>query len=316
MKKTRKPIPESLKINILYKSAYTCCICRDAKAPTEIHHIDQNPSNNIEDNLVVLCRNHHAIAHTKSDLSNNLTPNRLFEAKLQWQKEVEVRSSEAIIKPNTISNSIWTFINHQRLLAVLKVQNISFNEDNLILLQERNVVDRDGIPTFQKPIKTKGHTTIYDRFEWDDAMRLHHLYSEAVNKLILSLPPIELGAIWKKTEIKSIIKPGMLCFCMRGFRFKSGEENNGEEDRTVYAKARGIEIRFIANTRHMFGSSALHCSFRGHQRTAVLFFVKDITNENGILLIQGTPLAMGSGFMSHEYKENTPYKNTYPIHQY
>lgn len=303
MNKARVKVPFDLEAGLLYRSAKTCCACRTPRAPVQVHHIDQNPSNNSEDNLVVLCQNCHDDAHTKRALSKNLTPSLLKKFKGEWEEEVAERASYAMTPRANLSQAMWTFVNHQRLPYVMKDFGVTFNSEVLRFLRRRKVVDDLGTPIFQKKVGDSGGlVTIYDRFEWDDGQRLHSLYVNAVDNLVMAAHPIELGAIWSKREIRALIGPGSICFCMRGFRFKSGDRKNGEEDREVYARAQGIEVRFMANTRHMYGSSALYDSFSGNRFAAVLFFVKDIASENGVLVIRGTPLAMGAGFVSFAYR--------------
>jgi len=307
--KKRIKLPRELEDAILYRSAKTCCVCRIPRAPVEIHHIDQNPANNIEKNLIAICRNCHDEAHTKRALSKNLTPDRLLDFKRRWEIEVAQRSAFAMLPSSNLAQAMWTYINHQRLPGVMKAFGVEFDSRVLSFLVERKVVDSSGIPIFQRPSGGGGLSTIYDRFEWDDSQRIHGLYMRAVDEIILKSNPIEIGAIWTKTEIRSILKPGVLCFCMRGFHFKSSERVNGEEDRLVYARSRNIEIQFMANTRHMYGSSALYGNFTGHRFAATLLHIKEVSNEGNSLVVRATPLAMGSGFIPSEYK--TPYSLRY-----
>ena len=302
MKKKRIKIPFPLESEVLYLSAKTCAVCRTPGAPVQIHHIDNDPSNNSTNNLIVLCQNCHDEAHTKRALSKNLSPKLLVEFKKNWEAEVEERSSHSMTTGGNLSQASWAFVNHQRLLAVMKANNVAFDPDQLSFLESRGVVDKQGIPIFpNKAVTDRGLVTIYDRFAWDDSLRLHSLYTKAVDQLIVETHPIELGAIWTKREIKAKLKPGSICFCMRGFLFKRGQPSQGEEDRRVYARSRNIEVRLFANTRHMFGSSALYSSFCGSRFAAVLFMVKDIASEEGVLVIRGTPLAMGAGFIQSAY---------------
>jgi hypothetical protein len=197
---------------------------------------------------------------------------------------------------------MWTFVNHQRLPDVMAAAGTSFDHELLNYLSGAGVVDINGIPLFQRKGRSSGLTTIYDRFEWDDAKRLHLLYTRAVDSLILKVKPIELGAIWTKTEMQRLLRPGDFGFCLRGFRFKTGVQENGEEDRVVYARANGVEIRFLANTRHMYGSSALYDAFSGNRFAAVLLLVREVAKEGAVVVVRATPLAMGAGFVPYAYK--------------
>lgn len=310
MKKVRQVIPRALEATLLYKSAKACCVCRTPGLPIQIHHIDQNPSNNIEINLVVLCANCHDDAHTKRNLSKNLTPSRLLQFKKRWEADVLSRSSRAMLPSSNLSQAMWTFVNHQKIIPVMNSYGVKFDTEKLKLLISMGVVDKTGIPIFRLPKKSPRYPgellTIYDRFDWDDSMRLHDLYIDAVDRIILKANPIELGAAWTKTDIRSIIQPGSICFCMRGHIFKRGQLIDGEEDRLAYARSKNIEIQFHAHTRHMYGTSALYGNFVGSKFTASLIHVKEIISENGDLIVRATPLSMGAGFVSSAYDSPRP----------
>lgn len=309
MAKTRLSVPRQLSLQVLYKSAKTCCVCREPGKPVEIHHIDEDPANNVEENLIGICRNCHDEAHTTHRLSQNLTPDRLRGFKSQWEAEVANRSSAAMLPRSNLDQAMWTFVNHQRLPGVMAAVGTSFDHGLINYLFRAGVVDNNGIPIFQRGGRSSGLTTIYDRFEWDDAQRLHLLYTRAVDSLIQKVKPIELGAIWTKTEMQQLLRPGDFAFCLRGFLFKSGGREQGEEDRVVYARANGIEVRFLANTRHMYGSSALYDSFSGNRFAAVLLLVREVAKEGALVVIRATPLAMGAGFVPSSYK--TPHRLRY-----
>jgi hypothetical protein len=57
MAKTRVSIPKEIKEKVLKEFSHRCAIC-GADDP-QIHHIDEDPSNNEQDNLIPLCPNHH-----------------------------------------------------------------------------------------------------------------------------------------------------------------------------------------------------------------------------------------------------------------
>lgn len=310
MKKIRTTVPRSIESTILYKSAKTCCICRTPSLPIQIHHIDENPSNNSESNLVVLCANCHDDAHTKRALSKNLTPTRLLQFKSKWEADVVSRSSMAMLPHSNLDQAMWTFVNHQKIIPIMNTLGLKFNSAKLNFLVSRGVVDKSGIPIFKLTPKNPNYPgqliTIYDRFEWDDSMRLHELYMDAVDRIIVKSNPIELGAIWTKTDIRSIVLPGSICFCMRGHIFKRGDINNGEENRLVYARSNHIEIQFHAHTRHMYGNSALYDNFVGSRFTASLIHVKDISLEEGSLIVRATPISLGAGFVPNAYSTPRP----------
>lgn len=310
MVKKRKRIPKPLERQVLYKAARTCCVCRVPRKPVEIHHIDEDPSNNVASNLIVICRNCHDEAHTKHTMSKNLSIDYLRHSKQQWLQEVAERSAEAMLPGSNLGQAMWTFVNHEKLPRILKIWGIDFEPWLYQHLRDREAIDPDGVPIFHKPPSSSTSlSTIYDRFDWDVSQRIHHMYISAVDELISAAIPLELGAIWTKSEFRELVKPGMFCFAIRGFRFQSGTSMNRQESRLVYARAKDIEVRFHANTRHMFGSSALYTNFMGSSFVAAFMVAKHISTEGHRLILHTTPLAMGAGFAPSEYY--SPYQLRY-----
>src|SRR5438105_1928851 len=68
--KRRVSIPAATKRRIMIEAAFRCGLdrCATPGGPLDIHHIDEDPSNNDEMNLLVLCAGHHAQV-TRCDIS-------------------------------------------------------------------------------------------------------------------------------------------------------------------------------------------------------------------------------------------------------
>ena len=64
-KKNRKSIPKEIRRKIFVFSRHECCICGNRIGRNEIHHINSDPSDNRENNLILLCPNCHTQAHNK-----------------------------------------------------------------------------------------------------------------------------------------------------------------------------------------------------------------------------------------------------------
>jgi len=54
----RPKIPQSTVDRLMAKCGHTCCLCRRELAH-DIHHLNFNPTDNNEDNLIPLCKNCH-----------------------------------------------------------------------------------------------------------------------------------------------------------------------------------------------------------------------------------------------------------------
>lgn len=90
-RKKRTAIPKVIEALVLFKAAHTCSICHNQLSKVQIHHIDGNPSNNNEKNLIVVCLIHHDSVSTKSTISKSHTPFELKKYKENWEEIVESR---------------------------------------------------------------------------------------------------------------------------------------------------------------------------------------------------------------------------------
>ncbi|MGO8713397.1 MAG: HNH endonuclease [Rhizomicrobium sp.] len=60
MARKRIPIPKRIEREVLFRNQSVCCVCQSSGV--QIHHIDDDPSNNELANLCILCVRHHAEA--------------------------------------------------------------------------------------------------------------------------------------------------------------------------------------------------------------------------------------------------------------
>ena len=89
MAKTRKAIPKNIADEVMFKADLLCCVCE--KRGHHIHHIDENPSNNKIDNLVLLCFKHHNEVSRQSGLARQLTPGLLQRYRDSLYRKVEAK---------------------------------------------------------------------------------------------------------------------------------------------------------------------------------------------------------------------------------
>jgi hypothetical protein len=87
----RIQIPDELAASVLYASDRTCCVCRLEKTKVQIHHIDEDPSNNSFENLAVICLNCHSDAHTHAAFVRNLTPQLIGLYNTSWRDVVKLK---------------------------------------------------------------------------------------------------------------------------------------------------------------------------------------------------------------------------------
>jgi hypothetical protein len=91
MPKDRSPIPEELSVEVLFLHDHTCCVCRENGKAVQIHHIDDDPSNNSRDNLAVLCLQHHNDTQVAGGFGRTLRADEARRYRDDWVDRVKSR---------------------------------------------------------------------------------------------------------------------------------------------------------------------------------------------------------------------------------
>ncbi|HWZ22027.1 MAG TPA: HNH endonuclease signature motif containing protein [Cytophagaceae bacterium] len=94
-KKKRVKIPEDIQVEVLYSSDRTCCVCNERGKAIQIHHIDDEPSNNKIENLVVLCLYCHDDAHIVGGSGKKLNSSQVIKYRDEWIMRVKKRRDAA-----------------------------------------------------------------------------------------------------------------------------------------------------------------------------------------------------------------------------
>ena len=94
-KKKRTKIPEDLASEILFLSDRTCCVCTARGKSVQIHHIDENPSNNVIENLSILCLECHNDTMISGGFGRKLDANQVIKYKTEWIERVKKRKENA-----------------------------------------------------------------------------------------------------------------------------------------------------------------------------------------------------------------------------
>ncbi len=117
MAKIRTPIPSDLAAEVLFASDNTCCVCRERGKAIQIHHIDENPSNNVPENLSVLCLECHYKTQIKGGFGRRLDAPVVIKYRDEWLERVKRRrnlADETAVKrqvgKETLSEQVETVI--------------------------------------------------------------------------------------------------------------------------------------------------------------------------------------------------------------
>lgn len=91
----RYRIPADITADVLFLSDNTCCICRERGKSVQIHHIDENPSNNEIQNLAVLCLECHNSTQLTGGFGRSLTDKVIIKYRNDWIDRVRQRRDTA-----------------------------------------------------------------------------------------------------------------------------------------------------------------------------------------------------------------------------
>jgi len=119
--KTRIEIPGEIAAQVQFNSDRTCCVCWVRGKPYQIHHIDEDPSNNDIDNLAVLCFDCHNETQLRGGFSRKLDAFQIVKYRTDWTKRVASKRDKEH-GPSSLSRSeILT----ASVLRILKIEEKS-----------------------------------------------------------------------------------------------------------------------------------------------------------------------------------------------
>jgi hypothetical protein len=307
LNETRPPIPSETLIKVLQESRWTCCICRNRTQGVIVHHIDEysNSRNHNEDNLVVLCLNHHGEAHTKRDLQLNLTSKKLKEAKRWWIDFVQKCDLQAVLsKTPSYSCSIWDYFNHRRLIDLSQQLRINISKlRNYSTLLEENRINSDGSPAWASP---EANRYMYDFLY--ASREPYTFYSDLIKKILDNTKWVNLHfENWNYSSVNSIVKENTIVVCKGAFYFKdlSRHQSFGANQmREGLRRCNGIHLKFQFDAWETTSSSAYSSHLSGRNVTTLVCLIRSKSKSEKHLILNSSALAIGSGFGSphNEYK--------------
>jgi hypothetical protein len=247
------------------------------------------------ENLVLLCPNH----HTEVDKGEEDYP--VVDLR-RWKQEWEQQVARLLVKTastasNPYEHRVWMYFNFDLILKLFGETGESL-PPSLESLRHLNVVNANGFP-IDCPQSTR--RMVFECWSPDRAHTLKEAYSEMVEHIIRSSPPLDLDEFWNVTKLRGLLYPGAIAFVNRGLRFKSaGTTNKGTRTRQVYCRAQQVELKFQIDTWNMYGESTIDSHCTGSRHTAALLLIRDIKHtrpsNRGKLVVTATPLALGAGF--------------------
>lgn len=130
-KKKRIPLSADLAAEVMFTSDRTCCVCNERGRSVQIHHIDEDPSNNTFENLAVLCFQCHDETQISGGFGRKLNANLVIKYRDQWYPRVQTRREaadrdavERVVGPGTKIPRVGTIeYSEERSDAILEYVN-------------------------------------------------------------------------------------------------------------------------------------------------------------------------------------------------
>jgi len=144
MTKVRTTIPSDLAADVLFASDNTCCVCRERGKTLQIHHIDENPSNNVFKNLSVLCLECHNKTQLKGGFGRKLNDDLVTKYRDEWLERVTLRrnlADEMAVKRQVGDYSLSRQVEKH---PIFKVQHTELKEPSLDYI--------NSLPIFKKSL--------------------------------------------------------------------------------------------------------------------------------------------------------------------
>jgi hypothetical protein len=286
----RPPIPPATLLKLLFDNKWTCCICRNHEQPIVVHHIEPWAVSRSHDvsNLVVLCPNHHAAAHTRNELAQSLTPTRVRDAKRRWERQVKQDDSVVVRRAAQTIGEYWYFFNLTRLHEIANHQGI-----DLTSLEPYTTAHRAGILDCDGSLVPESTESVYAYT--GRHVRLRYRYARDLFLRILDCVSIEnVSDRLDRSDMGSTIVQNDLIYVEGAHNFHllnnlaagAGQEVQGTRS------ANSVQIVYTFDRWYATSSSAHSQWLSGRAVVGSFCRVGCIYREHGNIVIKCTVLAI------------------------
>lgn len=303
----RPRVPASVYNSLLFKSRWTCCVCRGSDKEIILHHIKEwaESRDHSENNLVVLCLHCHGKAHSSHQLSLNLGEKQLKSAKKKWECEVSASDARNLaVESKTQDNShCWYHVNHQRLFAAAKDAGVDFQDiptySNML---NSGLVDGDGFLTLNHLTNEK------HAYAHGNSMLQYEYVREIISRYLSIVSLDNVSDFLDYGSIRHRIRQGDTIFLQGAFTFKDKakkDEGLGQE-RKIRRKLGKIEFVSVIDGWDSTSTSAWGCWLKGRQSAGALLKIRSINHNNNRIKFKCTTLAIAFGLdalKSRQYGE-------------
>ncbi|AFM59310.1 HNH endonuclease [Enterobacter cloacae] len=314
----RPPIPEDTLFSVLSSNRRTCCVCWRQNKPIIVHHIKEwaVSRSHSKENLAVLCLDCHDLAHTKKQLSQNLTVGELKRHKAEWERIVGEEKSRTLLNLKQSGYSArWDWINCRRLFELVNRLGINIDMTNDVNhLKDKGFVDGRGFLT--DDLQWELDKSRRDYFlDFGYGFSVANYLDGLLEAVIGELPVVDITPIRnKRREIKALVEMGSFISIQAPFNFTTITDGKpaSKEVKTAYCQGYGLRVEFTFQPWYCTSCSAKHSGMAGRRVQTVFGFVRDITTtHDGELVISLSCLGAGTGFKRHEQRVISDFEGYY-----
>ena len=152
MTKNRVPISADQAAEAMFASDRTCCVCNERGKTVQIHHIDDDPSNNGKQNFAVLCLECHNDTQIKGGFGRKLNSDLVIKYHNEWLVRVKKRRDEA----DSLAVSKVSGVKSR----IQKTETIPYSEERSNMILEYI----NSLPALRKQLRQKV------QLEWDSGV--------------------------------------------------------------------------------------------------------------------------------------------------
>jgi len=130
----RVAIPPTVAAKVLFEADRTCCVCRQKGKPIQLHHIDDDHSNSVYENLAVLCLDCHTETQIRGGFHRKLDSEQVILYRSDWHEIVSRGRAQQRAFESTEENSsdVGQLVKRiEELKAARNYQELIFTFDNL-----------------------------------------------------------------------------------------------------------------------------------------------------------------------------------------
>lgn len=290
----RPSIPPSNIALLLWQNRWVCCVCRRPNLAVIAHHIDPwaRTHDHSVANLAVLCLEHHARAHSTGSLEQNLTTEKIRDAKTRWEAEVSKLDAKSILEASRLENSHWLWFNHVRLFDAARSAGVDITR-----LPAFSFACRQGLISSNGEITKKQNGEAY-LYAGGETAHLFQLTEQILRTILLKMALFNISDDLDPGLINAVAEPGDLIFVQGRHFFKSiSERNEGPGQASlVRRQANGVRVSFTIDRWEAVATSAWASWLRGTQRVSAILRIGAKEKDGKWLHLKCTGIALATAF--------------------